>query len=92
MSVLLKYKLRSEVDTECSSDGYCEALLSLPKVLEVMVRLEALPMFHLHWTRSLDWREELGTGLGWKLSLVTGSVLVCMVTQVQEGPHVSVNV
>lgn len=27
----------------------------------------------------MDWREELGTGLGWKLSLVTGSVPVFMV-------------
>ena len=63
MSVLLNYKLRSEADTECSCNDHREALLSLPKALEGMVRIETLPMFYLHWTRSLDWREELGTVL-----------------------------
>lgn len=54
-------------------------------------KVEALPMFHLHWTRSLGWREELGTGLGRKLSLVTGSVPVNVI-HVQRRPHVLINV
>lgn len=47
-----------------------------------MVTIEALPMFHFHWTGSLGLREELGTRLGRKLFLIMVSVPVKVVIPV----------
>lgn len=46
----LKYKLRSEADADCPCNDHHDAPLLLPKVSQLwtLVRMEALPMLHVH--------------------------------------------
>lgn len=91
---MLKYKLRSEVDTDCSCNGHHDAFLLLPNVLWLwkLLRMGTLPTCFICIGPEPGQRKELGPGLGWNFSLLANSVPVSMLIHVQEGPYVLISV